>query len=260
MTTTNPYHRVTSLKYWLISVVALLVGLLLLYISGISWFKQHETLGTLCNQLGGLSIASVALATLWELAGRRSFFQEMLEVLRLKSDIEAAGLEAVGIDYTKTIDWDASLGSVRHLDIFAAYATTWRNTNQTALTNLAARPEAKIRICLPDPLDGPCVRMLATRFSTGQPEVRSKLNEAIAFYRNLDGNSSSGRVEIYTSPVFRAFTAYRLDDHFVVTLYHHKNSRSGTVPVFGCRRGGSLYSFFEDDLEGVLNAGTKIYP
>lgn len=260
MATANPYYRVTSLKYWLISAGALIVGLLLLYLSGTNWFEKHGTVGTLCNQLGGLAIASVALATLWELAGRRSFFQEMLEVLHLKNDVDATGLEAIGVDYTKAVDWEAALGAVKQLDVFAAWATTWRNTHQMKLTQLAARPGAKIRICLPDPTDQTCVRQLATRFNYGHQEVRTKLNEAVDGYKALDGNSGTGQVEIYTSPVFRAFTAYRLDDHFVVTLYHHKNSRSGAVPVFRCRRGGSLYEFFEDDLEGVLNASTRIYP
>jgi hypothetical protein len=93
-----------------------------------------------------------------------------------------------------------------------------------------------------------------------QPDVRSKLNEAIDGYKQLDGNNRSGRVEIYTTPVFRAFTAYRVDKQFIVTLYHHKDSRSGSVPALTCRQGGSLYEFFKDDLEGVLSVSTKIYP
>jgi hypothetical protein len=260
MTTANPYRRVTSLKYWLISTVALTVGLLLLYLSGTRWFEKHGSVGTLCNQLGGLAIASVALATLWELAGRRSFFQEMLEVLHLKSDLDAAGLEAVGVDYTKAIDWGAALGTARQLDVLAAWATTWRNTNQTKLTELADHSGAKIRICLPDVGDPSCVRQLATRFNYTQSEVRSKLNEALEGYKALDSNRRTGQVEIYTSSVFHAFTAYRVDDQFVVTLYHHKDGRSGEVPVFRCRRGGSLYKFFESDLEGILNASTRVYP
>lgn len=258
--TSNPYRRVTSLQYWLISIISLLAGVLLLYVSGLAWFDEHPTFGTLANQFGGLVIASVALAVLWELVGRRSFFQEMLEVLRLKNDVDRAGLEAIGTDYVKVFDWDSRLEAAKNLDVFAAWATTWRNTHQARLTRVASRSDAKIRICLPDPGDPDCVKLFATRFNMSEDRVRSKLTEAIDGYKALDGSSGSGRVEIYVTPVFRAFTAYRIDDHFIVSLYHHKDSRSGSVPALSCREGGSLYEFFLDDLEGVLNASTRLYP
>ncbi|CAM5661252.1 hypothetical protein SALBM217S_10309 [Streptomyces griseoloalbus] len=256
----NPYRRVTSLKYWLVSVISLIIGVCFLYVSGIGWFKRHETFGTLANQFGGLMIASVALALLWELVGRRSFFHEMLEVLRLKNDVESAGLDAIGTDYSKVVDWEHCLDGAKKLDIFAAWATTWRNTHQTRLTRIATRPDSKIRVCLPNPNDVDCVKILAARFTMSEDRVRSKLTEAIDGYKDLDGRAGTGRVEIYGSTAFRAFTAYRVDDVFIVSLYHHKDSRSGTVPALSCREGGSLYEFFSADLEGVLDASVKLYP
>ncbi|MFG2552901.1 hypothetical protein [Streptomyces sp. NPDC048581] len=258
--TSNPYRRVTSLQYGLISVISLLVGILLLYVSGLPWFDEHPTFGTLANQFGGLVIASVTLAVLWELVGKRSFSREMLEILRLKNDVDTAGLEAIGTDYVKVFDWENRLETAKNLDVFAAWATTWRNTHQARLTRVASRSDAKIRICLPDPSNPDCVKLFATRFNMTEDRVRSKLTEAIDGYKALDGSSGSGRVEIYVSPVFRAFTAYRIDGHFIVSLYHHKDSRSGSIPALSCREGGSLYEFFLDDLEGVLNASTRLYP
>jgi hypothetical protein len=252
---------VTNLKYWIVVFVAVLAGIGLLYISGIKWFKAHATLGTLSNQLGGLLIASVALATIWDLVGRRALLQEVLDIVRLKDDIVISGLDSAGTDYNRAVDWDSHLSKATHLDIFAAWATTWRNTHQGKLAELAARSGARIRVCLPNPEDDTCVQILAARFNRTPQDVRTKLNEAIDDYRRLDNNSHSGRVEIYTSSVYRAFSAYRIDDVFVVTLYHHKDSRSASVPALSCRKGGTLFAFFEDDLEGVLTAhAAKIYP
>jgi hypothetical protein len=258
--TNNPYRRVTNLKYWLIAIVSAGVGGLFLYVSELAWFERHESFGTLANQVGGLLIASVALAVLWELVGRRSFFQEMLEVLRFKNDMESAGLDSIGTDYSKVIDWERRLDGAKKVDIFAAWATTWRNTNQARLARIASRSDSKIRVCLPDPNDVECVKIFATRFNMTEDRVRNKLTEAIDGYKDLDGGAGSGRVEIYVSAVFRAFTAYRVDDVFIVTLYHHKDNRSATVPALSCREGGTLYDFFSADLEGVLNASVKLYP
>ncbi|MGW4645175.1 hypothetical protein [Kitasatospora sp. NPDC004289] len=237
-----------------------MAGLALLYVAGLKDVAAHPGIAAFLNQLAGLVIAGVALALIWEFMGRRSFLNETLEILRLKNDIVSAGLEFIGTDYTKAIDWDDHLKSAKHLDIFAAWAATWRNTHQAKLTAMAGRTGAKIRVCLPDPTDNTCVKLLANRFHMSAAQVRAKLNEAIDGYKALDAYAGTGRVEIYTSTVLRAFTAYRVDDHFVVTLYHHKDSRSGTVPAFTCHKGGSLFDFFEDDLEGVLNASTKLYP
>ncbi|KQW16898.1 hypothetical protein [Streptomyces sp. Root369] len=261
MANNTPYRMVTNLKYWLLASGGLVVGIALLYFSGLSWFNDHQSLGTLLNQLGGLLIASVALATLWDLVGRRSFLREMLEVLELKQEVFESGLTGIGTDYRKIVDWDDCLHSAKRLDIFAAWATTWRNNNLENLQQIASRSDAKIRVCLPDPTDLNCIKSLATRFNMSQNDVRGRLNDAIEGYKRLDANgSATGRVEIYTTSVFRAFTAYRIDNQFVVTLYHHKDNRRGLFPALTCGVGGSLFAFFEEDLEGALDASTKVYP
>ncbi|MCX4998618.1 hypothetical protein [Streptomyces longwoodensis] len=263
MASRTPYRLVTNLKYWLLAGASAVLGMLLLWVSGLAWFDHHRSFGTLANQLGGLLIASFALATLWDLVGRRSFLAETLEILELKQDIHESGLTAIGTDYRKIVDWDDCLGSATRLDIFAAWATTWRINNQNNFERLLSRNDARIRVYLPDPTDLNCLKSMATRFNYTQTEVRNKINEAIDGYKKLDSNgAATGKVEIYTTPTFRAFTAYRIDNQFVVTLYHHNNDRRGSFPAFTCREGGSLFAFFEEDLEGVLGASTttKLYP
>lgn len=52
MATPNVYRLVANLKYWLVAGVTTAVGVGLLYVSGVAWFKEYESLGTLANQLG----------------------------------------------------------------------------------------------------------------------------------------------------------------------------------------------------------------
>ncbi|MFD8969311.1 hypothetical protein ACFV0C_30755 [Streptomyces sp. NPDC059568] len=256
----NPYRRVTTFMYWLISVAVSIVGVLLIYLSGTSWFKEHSTVSNLANQLGGLAIVSVAIAILWELAGRRAFFNEMLEVHRLKYDVVESALESIGTDYTKALDWSSTISNARELDVFSAWANTWRNQNLAALSALIAKSNSKVRVFLPDPTDRTCVKALASRFGYTENDARGKIAEAIDGYKQLDGPTPSGRVEIWTTSVYRVFTSYRIDDRIAVTLYHHAAGQRVSVPVFVCRKGGNLFEFFEHDLEVVRGAGQKIYP
>ncbi|NKQ26579.1 hypothetical protein [Streptomyces galbus] len=259
-TSTNPHRRVTTFMYWLISAGAAAVGLFLLFLSSTSWAEDHKTTSNLLNQLGGLAIVSVAIALLWELAGRRAFFNEMLEVHNLKNDVVQSALESIGTDYTKALDWSATISNARQLDVFSAWANTWRNQNLSALSTLIAKSNAKIRVFVPDPTDRNCVKALASRFGYSESEAKGKITEAIDGYKQLDGATPSGRLEIWTSPVYRVFTSYRIDDRIVVTLYHHATGQRASVPVLVCREGGSLFTFFESDLEVVHNASKQIYP
>ncbi|MFJ9728578.1 hypothetical protein ACIRP3_38130 [Streptomyces sp. NPDC101209] len=257
---TNPYRRVTTFTYWLISAAAAGLGVFLLYVSGTSWAEGHKTLSNLMNQLGGLAIVSVAIALLWELVGRRAFFNEMLEVQKLKTDVVESALESIGTDYTKALEWSTVIANARHLDVFSAWANTWRNQNLSALSALIAKPNSKLRVFVPDPTDRNCVRSLANRFGYTENDAKGKITEAIDGYKQLDGATPSGRVEIWTSSVHRVFTSYRIDDRIVVTLYHHATGQRVSVPVLVCREGGSLFKFFEHDLEVVHSASKQIYP
>ncbi|MFI5470922.1 hypothetical protein ACIA6D_11910 [Streptomyces cacaoi] len=257
---TNPYRRVTTFIYWLISAAVAILGIFLLYISGTSWAEDHKTLSNLANQLGGLAIVSVAIALLWELAGRRAFFNEMLEVHKLKNDVVDSALESIGTDYTKALDWPTAISNARELDVFSAWANTWRNQNLSALSTLIAKSNSKIRVFVPDPTDRSCVKALASRFGYTETEAKGKITESIEGYKQLDGSTPSGRVEIWTSSVYRVFTCYRIDDRIVVTLYHHATGQRVSVPVLVCREGGSLFRFFANDLEVVQNASKQIYP
>jgi hypothetical protein len=257
-----------------------IVGIVLLWASGLSWSKHHDPASTLLEQVGGLLIASVAISALWDLVGKRSFLQEvhadnqaqfdeirksieqMRQVAEVHQSIVASGLETICTDYNKVVDWDQALATAQEVDVFAAWATTWRNNHLTRLTELARKSGTRIRILLPDPTDTNGLKTLALRFNMTQLDVKNKLNEAIDGYKKLDQGNIPGQVKIYTSSIFHAFTAYRIDDQFVVTLYHHADTRSGSIPALRCHKGGDLFKFFYDDLEGAINAGTtkQIYP
>jgi hypothetical protein len=84
---------------------------------------------------------------LWELAGKRAFTREILETARTSTDVEAAGLNRIGVRYLDDPDWEQLFRPVRKLDIFVAYARTWRHSNLSRLRAVAARPGARILAC-----------------------------------------------------------------------------------------------------------------
>lgn len=252
----RPYRRLTTLQIWLAAGAVAGIGLLLLYVAGRDdLWPRTSGLRTLTNAVGGALIVSVALGSLWELVGKRAFTREILETARTSTDVEAAGLIRIGDRYLDDPNWEQLFGNVRKLDIFVAYARTWRNSNLDRLRDVAGRPDARIRLYLPDPHDQETVRVLADRFNQSVGELTSAISEARREFEALrQDNGADVMVRFRRGDVL--FSCYRFDTTAVLTLYSHSRERRGAVPTLVVRNGGSLYQYVRDELKAIHEQST----
>ena len=149
--------------------------------------------------------------------------------------------------------------TVRHLDIFAAYASTWRNNNMAELRQVAERSGGRIRVFLPDPDDDRTVGMLAARFSITEEELRRRINEGADGFLSMR-QPHGAQIEVYYAPGDRMFTFYVFDDTAVITLYRHKPDRSGVIPTLVVEAGGTWYDFLQEEIASVLNRSRMAQP
>jgi hypothetical protein len=243
----KPYRQLATAKTVLIAVGIGALGLLLLWLAGLD--LPWESLKALLNNLGSALIVSVALALIWELSGRRAFTREILESAKTVGEIDAAGLLNIGNNYVEDPDWEEFFRTVSHLDIFVAYARTWRNQHYSRLKSLAARPNSRIRIYLPDPSDEATIRHLADRFAMDEDALIAAIMEASRAFKDLD-EGQHGNVEIYYRKGDLVFSCYKFDAKAIITLYSHGQRRTG-VPTIVCRRGGTLFQFVADELDAI---------
>lgn len=242
----RPYRQLTTLQTLLAAGAVAALGTVLLYLGGRDDLWGHRKgLQTLLTALGSAFIVSVALGALWELVGKRAFAREILETARTSADVESAGLARIGSRYLDDPDWEQLFRGVRKLDIFVAYARTWRNSNLTRLRSVAKRPDARIRLYLPDP-----VQLLADRFNQDREQLIAAITEA---RQEFEGLSRPGGAEITVH--YRQgdvlFSCYRFDSTAVITLYSHGRERIGTVPTLVVTEGGSLYQYVRDELRAI---------
>jgi hypothetical protein len=247
----RPYRRITTLQTWLVAALVAAVGLELLYLAGRDdLWTDLSGLRALTNALGGALIVSIALGGLWELFGKRAFAREILETARTSTDVEAAGLTRVGSRYLDDPDWERLFSTVRKLDIFVAYARTWRHSNLSRLQAVASRPDARLRLYLPDPNDEETVRILAGRFNQTAEELVAAITEArreIEALHRPDG----AEVTVYFRRGDVLFSCYRFDGTAVLTLYSHSRERVSAVPTLVVRDGGSLYDYVRAELRAI---------
>lgn len=253
----RPYRRLTTAETRLAALVVALVGVGLLYWTGRDdiWKTAHAV-QSVVRELGALLIVSVALAMLWDLAGKRTFRDEILETTRLASDIEATGLVRAGARYLSDVEWHRMLGAATKLDVFVAYGRTWRNTYLAQLQALAAKRDGRIRVYLPDPKDTPTMAVLAARFRIQPEELVAAIYETESAFTAL-ARPNGAVIEIYHRPGDRLFSCYRIDNSAVITLYSHSGERLTNVPTLVCQEPGTMYEFVRDDLK-VIHAESSL--
>jgi hypothetical protein len=232
--------------------VVFLAGVFLLYIGGLNreYWKTHQGLEALVNNLGALLVISVALSVVWELVGKRAFARELLETAKTAADVEAAGLRRIVTDYLVEPDWEELFRSVRNLDIFVAYGQTWRNNNLGRLQRLAAQRDSRMGVYLPDPDDEEIIGVLARRFGATPADLVKRITDTKADFEDLRVPGRAA-IEVFYYRGDRLFSFYIFDGTAVITLYKHKPGRAPMVPTFVCRSGGSLYGFIDSELTGV---------
>lgn len=250
----RPYKELTTARTILVAVGAAAIGLIMLYVSGLDIFS--DGIKALLNNLGSALIVSVALAVIWDLWGRRAFSREILETARTTAEVEASGLTHVGTNYVEDPDWENLFRDVRKLDIFVAYGRTWRNAQLSRLKAVAARPDARIRVYLPDPDDLETIEHLADRFSMASSDLISAIKEAKRDFEALKVYRGAV-VEIYYRKGDVVFSCYRFDKTAIFILYSHARKRA-QVPTFVCRDGGSLYQFVRDEFKGIHDQSTLV--
>lgn len=240
--------KVGTYRTALIAAVIALVGVLMLLISNAApWLTMNLGLQTTANQLGGLLITTGGLTLLWDLRGKRDLMEEVLDKVGIASDIKAAGLSRVTMNWLD-IPWDQLFAKAQHIEVFIAYGSSWRKVHWSKIEAFAKVKEHSLRMYLPDPGDEPTMRILAQRFDYTPEKVKGNIIETAIEMARL-GERSPADIRIYYRAGDPTYTVYRFDERILVTLYSHRRER-GDVPAL-LMTDGTLHDFFVNDLKYI---------
>jgi hypothetical protein len=172
-----------NLRTLLVSIILAAVGLAALVASrSIDAGGYHKT-GVLFQEGGAALFIAMVLAVVWEFAGKRAFADEILAKANMSRDLAEAGIKLATDSFKdERINWDELFRNGCRLDMFVAYASTWRNTQVERIEKFLSEEGARIRIILPDPDDTDVVEGLSKRFETVPDDVRRLIGEAKAFF------------------------------------------------------------------------------
>jgi len=242
--------RVSNLRAILTYVLLLAAGGCLLFLAAQkSWWGDNNPVQTVIQDLGSLTVASVAIGFLLDFFGRRSLMEELTTKIGLSANVVHSGIVDYRQDYLN-VDWDDLFRKTGSLTVFFTYGQTWRNYNLNRLQALAAKTNASIRFVLPDPENQSVLIQLSERFSCTSDDIRSNIQKSIQELREIQG---SGNVTIHLVPFAPLYAAYQFDHTIVLTIYSHVKRRQ-SVPTIIVEE-GRLYDFLCQDMKDLVQSG-----
>ncbi|NOK62418.1 MAG: hypothetical protein GFH27_549293n152 [Chloroflexi bacterium AL-W] len=243
------YKERTNLRTAVVTLIVLMFGVALLYIStSWQWLKDRSAIQSVTEQLGGLLIASVALALIWELVAKRAFLSELMSEARLAEEIRNAGIVTVPRDFYRDIDWPQLFQRTKQLDIYFAYGRTWRGANRNELLTLAKRSDVQIRVVLPDPENNTIVEDLAKRFDMSPETLRLTIKEASKDFIDIfSGEEAVVEFSLWYLSLSPLFSMYRFDYTTILTFHKHRPDRVTDIPILVVEEGGTFYKFLQDE-------------
>jgi hypothetical protein len=174
------------------ALLVLIAGFGLMWLSKIGWFNSHTAPHATANQFGGLLVTTGGLAALWELRAKRDFMGEMLENARIASDVTAAGIDRVTMQWID-VPWDELFkSSKRSSSPTEAAGAICTGRKSSSLPG----QEQFLRLFLPDPDDEAAMSVLARRYAYTSEKIRNHVVETVEEFAKL-GMSCAADLRIY---------------------------------------------------------------
>jgi hypothetical protein len=247
-------HRVAGISV----SISFLGALVMFFAEGIEtvWMKSG------LSQIGGLICATGLLSFVWDVASRRAFLEELLELLGLGDAVNRSGIFHIGMEAFEGVNFETLIIEATKMDVYVCYADTWRKRYERELRQLAAKPGVRIRLIVPDVGDADLMLSLAKRFGKkneqGAPDpskMKAQVYEAVEEYCNFFDASKNVSLDfsLWYHDDQPTISFYRFDNIAVCTLYKSTKGRNN-VPTFVARRPGFLYNFVEKELDTLIGA------
>lgn len=260
------YAERTTLRVILLALTAAATGILFIVLSNTWVFLQsYPGAQAVIKDLGSLMVASVAVAVLWELYARRAFLSEILSTTRLADEVKTTGLIGVSAKWRGEVNWPRLFNTASEMEIFFTYGSTWRNTYKEEIEAFARRKHTRATLLLPDPANAVVMAAIGQRTGMTADQLIARIKAAETDFINLfnvEGKAHE-KLTIWHLPFVLSYSYYRFDNTAIFTLYHHRLDRQ-EVPTFLIEKGGSLFRFFEDEMNAFTGEsnprGVRIFP
>jgi len=224
------------------------------------WIESNESMPEVLRSLAVFLFGPAVIVLAWELVVRRSFKKELLLELGLAESILDHGLAYVSL--FGGAPWDGLIGGATKMDVFVAWANTWRGGHRDAIRDFLKRPHTELRVMLPDPEDGQLMEALAHRFTMSADSIRTEIGRALLDFAKLKRETgvARNRLRVHFHSRMPTFSYYRFDDTVLLCLYTHVPGKTQRLPTFWFLRKSGDHTFFDwvmSETNYILTSGSR---
>lgn len=209
----------------------------------------------LASQFGGLLLISGGLSLFWEIRAKRVLIEETLLLAGVAENLVGAGVVHVGLNYKQADVWQG-LEAAHTLVVVASHPNTWRKSFQSDLEAISRRTSARVSFVVPDPNDEETMRMLAFRDRETPAEAKRSVVEFVTEVGKIFANAK-GDFQVRISKSMPSYTAYRIDDEIVFTLYPYASGRPSGIPTLRVAE-GELKRWMLEDMQAALEQAVPV--
>jgi hypothetical protein len=246
---------IVNLKFIIIAMICSALGIFFIFLSTAPEWDNSLSYWTpmkgSVNEIGNVLLVTGILTFAWEVWGRRSFADEMLERAGIAKQLSTAGIKQVTDSFQSAeLDWGSLFKNASSIDLFFSYAQTWRNQRIHDFEAMLKRQNSLVRVVLPSYEDDQTVEELARRYSYDKSKMHGILLEAVDYFKNLE-HQFPGKVKVWLLPAAPRFTYYRFDRTALIAPFGHRKNRA-PVPTIVCAEDGTLFQFASNEFEAMV--------
>jgi hypothetical protein len=242
----NPLAREAfNLRLVIASLLFLLVGCAMIFLSH-AW-NEFGVWSAVLGHLGETVFVGGLIGVAWDFLVKRSLTDEIVARLGVAERIREGGIAEVCHRFPEDIEWDELFAGVRELDIFTAFARTWRRTNWERLSAAFQRKGVVIRVVLPDEGNETIVAALAASHGWKPEIVVHELANAEQFFRSLVVPNGAS-VSFSKMRVVQLYGILRFDKVIVMKFYNHDPVEK-YGPALVVKDGGSIFPYLKRQID-----------
>lgn len=246
-----------NLKASIFIIIFLSVGIICICISYTELFLTNILVQLILREIGGLFLVSSSVSLVWELFAKRKLLDEIIAKTNLNRDIMDTGIFKITDSFLKISndEWKSFFKSAKEIDFFFCYARSWRRNRRDDFNEIKKKGNIQIRVILPDPNHSDTINELARRFNYSSQDLKNMIEEAINYFKGLKENSNI-KLQLQLLKEAPLYSIYRFDDIIIFAIFTHRGNES--VPTFICEKEGTLYNYFFNEFEQILNKTVDI--
>jgi hypothetical protein len=219
------------------SLLVLIAGIGVMYwAEQDAWWKGHELWRAVVREIGAMFFTTVAVALVWELAGRHELVDEVFEIAGISEQLKNAGVVGASKEPHSGVKWEECFAGSRTLDVLIGWDFSISEAVREKIAALAQRSGTQIRIILPKPSSIPSLEGLRKKYD------QSALKQLGADVRIGEFNAKH--------------CLYVFDRYAVIVLI--RNGQDVPGPAIVTKEVGSLWEFARNEFDEAFQKTTPL--